>query len=116
MNQPIITSSDITWAVQSGMRNWDERIKTVIGRLHLADAYLARINVGDWEQRQEKREWLKTRVGPLVREADPAAILGDPGLIGLVRELFGERGVMRLRDRVKQCATPNDATPTTPTS
>ena len=78
MNQPVTTSSDITWAVQSGMRQWDERVKTVIGRLHLCDAYLARINVGDWEQRQEKREWLKTRVGPLVREADPAAVIGDP--------------------------------------
>ena len=101
MNQPVTTSSDITWAVQSGMRQWDERVKTVIGRLHLCDAYLARINVGDWEQRNERRDWLRNIVGSILREqADPAQVLGDPNLVGMVRDLFGEKGVMRLRARV----------------
>ena len=102
MNNPVTTSTDISYASQAGMKHWDEKIGTVIGRLHLADAYLARITVGDWQQRRERTEWLKGQVGPLVREADPAAILGDPNLCGMVRELFGERGVQRLRDRVKQ--------------
>lgn len=110
MNNPVTTSSDITYASQAGMKHWDEKVGTVIGKLHLADAYLARITVGDWQQRREKTEWLKGQVGPLVREADPAAILGDSGLTGLVRSLWGEAGVTRLRDKVKTCATPNDAT------
>ena len=114
MNNPLTTSSDISWATQSCIKHWDEKIGTVIGRLHLADAYLARITVGDWQQRRERMDWLKMQIGPLVREADPAAIIGDPGLTGMVRQLWGEPGVTRLRDKVARCATPNDATTTTP--
>jgi hypothetical protein len=114
MNNPITTSSDISYASQAGMKHWDEKVGTVIGKLHLADAYLARITVGDWQQRREKTEWLKGYIGPLVRQADPAAILGDSGLTGLVRSLWGEPGVTRLRDKVKACATPNVETTTMP--
>ena len=114
MNNPLTTSSDISWASQAAIKHWDEKIGTVIGRLQLADAYLARITVGDWQQRRERTEWLKGYVGPLVREADPAAILGDPGLVGMVRQLWGEPGVTRLRDKVARCATPNAETTTTP--
>lgn len=114
MNNPVTTSTDISYASQAGMKHWDEKVGTVIGRLHLADAYLARITVGDWQQRRERTEWLKGQVGPLVREADPAAILGDPGLTGMVRYLWGEPGISRLRDKVARCATPNAETTTTP--
>ena len=114
MNQPVTTSSDITWAVQSCMRQWDERVKTVIGRLHLCDAYLARISVGEYSQRAERTDWLKGYIGPLIRQADPKAIVGDPHLTGMVRQLWGEAGVTRLRDKVAACATPNAETTTTP--
>lgn len=114
MNNPVTTSSDISYASQAGMKHWDEKVGTVIGQLHLADAYLARITVGDWQQRREKTEWLKSYIGPLVRQADPAEVLGDPGLTGMVRQLWGEPGVTRLRDKVKTCATPNAGTTTTP--
>ena len=116
MNNPLTTSSDITWASQAAIKHWGEKIGTVIGRLQLADAYLARITVGDWQQRRERTEWLKGYVGPLVREADPVAILGDPGLVGMVRQLWGEAGVTRLRDKVAKCDTPNAGTTTTPKS
>jgi hypothetical protein len=114
MNNPVTTSSDISYASQAGMKHWDEKIGTVIGRLHLADAYLARITVGDWQQRRERTEWLKGQIGPLVRQTDPKEILGDPGLTGLVRSLWGEAGISRLRDKVAACATPNVETTTTP--
>ena len=110
MNNPVTTSTDISYASQAGMKHWDEKVGTAIGKLLLADAYLARITVGDWQQRRERTDWLKGQVGPLVRGADPALVLGDPGLTGLVRHLWGEPGVTRLRDKVKACATPNDAT------
>lgn len=113
MNNPVTTTTDISYASQAGMRHWDEKAQTVIGRLLLADAYLARICVGDWQQRRERTDWLKMQIGPLVREADPAAILGDPGLTGMVRQLWGEPGVARLRDKVAKCATPNVETTTT---
>ena len=114
MNQPLTTSSDISYITQACMRQWDKDITTVIGKLKLADAYLARITVGDWQQRKERMEWLKGQIGPMVREADPVAVLNDPGLVGMVRHLWGERAVTRLRDKVASCATPNVGTPTTP--
>ena len=86
------------------MRYWDEVKGDVIGRLRLADAYLARINVGDWSQRNERREWLKMRVGELIRSAKVEDVLADPHLVGMVRDLYGERGVIRLRDRVANSA------------
>jgi hypothetical protein len=82
------------------MRYWDEVKGDVIGRLRLADAYLARINVGDWSQRNERREWLKMRVGELIRAAEPKDVVGDPNLVGMVRDLFGEKGVARLKARI----------------
>ena len=99
LNNPVTTSSDTTWASQANMRYWDEVKGTVIGRLRLADAYLARINVGDWHQRGERRDWLKMKVGELIRTADPKEVVGDPHLVGMVRDLFGEKGVMRLKER-----------------
>jgi hypothetical protein len=86
------------------MRYWDEVKGDVIGRLRLADAYLARINIGEWSQRNERREWLKMRVGELIRAAKAEDVLGDPSLVGMVRDLYGERGVIRLRDRVANSA------------
>ena len=99
MNQPVTTSSDISYASQAAMRHWDEVKGTVMGRLHLAAAYLARIHVGDWSDRREKMDWLKGYIGPTIREANPAEVLGDSHLVGMVRELFGEKGVTRLRDK-----------------
>jgi hypothetical protein len=112
MNNPVTTSSDISWAAQANIKMWEER-RDVIGRLHLADAYLARISVGEYSQRAERTDWLKGYIGPLMRQADPKAVLGDPHLTGMVRQLWGEAGVIRLRDKVAACATPNDATTTT---
>ena len=99
MNNPLTTSSDISWAAQANIKMWEER-QDVIGRLHLADAYLARISVGEWSDREIRKDWLKGQVGPLIREADPKDVLGDPNLCGMVRELFTERGVTRLRDKL----------------
>jgi hypothetical protein len=104
LNNPVTTSTDTTWASQANMRYWDEVKGDVIGRLRLADAYLARINIGEWSQRNERREWLKMRVGELIRAAKAEDVLGDPSLVGMVRDLYGERGVIRLRDRVANSA------------
>lgn len=114
MNQPLTTTSDISWITQSCMRRWDERISTPIGKLHLAAALLARIGVGEWSDREIRKDWLKGQVGPLIREAHPKDVFGDPGLRGMVRELFGERGVTRLRDKVLACDSTNAETSTIP--
>jgi hypothetical protein len=60
------------------------------------DAVLCRVTDPDEVER------LKGRVGELIRETDPAAILGDPHLVTMVRWLFSEKGLVRLRERAKQ--------------
>jgi hypothetical protein len=47
MNNPVTVSSDISWASQANVRYWESVKHTPFGRLRLADAYLARIGVGD---------------------------------------------------------------------
>jgi hypothetical protein len=84
-----ITSSDITWASQANMKMWEELRGTPLGR----------IIVGDFSQRAERMDWLKSYIGPLIREVEPRAILGDSHLCGMVRQLWGERGVQKLRDK-----------------
>jgi len=81
--------------------HWDKfTLPTALGKLKLADALLARYTVRqDEPQHEERMQWLREQVGPLVREADAKAVWGDPSLRGLVRSLFGEKGAERLRAR-----------------
>jgi len=69
-----------------------------IGRLRYCDAVLARLRV---QKDTERVESLKATVAGLLREADPVEVLAEPHIIGMILELFGERGVRRIRDRSK---------------
>ena len=74
---------------QSCQRMWDELVReSPLNRLRYLDARLAARAVIDRE-----------RVAQLVREAGAKAVLSDPDAVGLVRQLWGERAVERLRDR-----------------
>jgi len=102
MNNPVTNSSDISWSSQANMRYWESVKDTPFGKLRLADAYLARIGVGDWQQRQERTSWLKNYVGDILRSLDDATeAYGDPHIRGRVRELWGEPGVTKLKARCK---------------
>jgi hypothetical protein len=70
---------------------WNELVQqSPLNRLRFYDAQLARgIEVN------------KDRVAELIREVGPAAVLSDRDVIGLVRQLWGERAVERLRERAK---------------
>lgn len=63
-------------------------------RLRLLDARYARLDPNGLD-------FFKGEVGDAIRAADPKAVLGDPHLVGLIRALWGERGVIKLRDRAK---------------
>lgn len=80
-----------TLDTQSCQRMWDEMLReSPLNRLRFLDARLAagaRID--------------KDRVAELVREAGAAAVLADRDATGLVRQLFGELGVKRLKDRAR---------------
>jgi hypothetical protein len=102
MNNPVTNSSDISWSSQANMRYWENAITTPFGKLRLADAYLARIGVGDWQQRAERTSWLKNYVGDILRSLDDATeAYGDPHVRSMVRELWGENGVNKLKAKCK---------------
>jgi hypothetical protein len=82
---------------RQAMAGWEQSFKEgSLQRLRYLDAVLCRVTDPDEVER------LKGRVGELIRETDPAAILGDPHLVTMVRWLFSEKGLVRLRERAKQ--------------
>lgn len=85
-------------AVRSSADHWASAVtENPLNRLRLLDAKLARPGVDV--------EAIKARAGELIRELGAAKVLTDPDCIGLVRQLFGQRGVDRLRERAKECAS-----------
>lgn len=70
---------------------WNSAVQeSPLNRLKFYDAQLARgVEVN------------RDRVAELIREAGAAAVLSDRDTIGLVRQLWGERAVEKLRARAK---------------
>lgn len=84
-------------AINSSADYWATAItENPLNRLRLLDAKLARPGVNV--------ESIKARAGELIRELGAAKVLTDPDCVGLVRQLFGQRGVDRLRERAKENA------------
>jgi hypothetical protein len=78
-------------------RAWGKQEPTPLHRLKLCDAYLARLTMRE----ADKDAWdrLRDAAAAAIRDADPKDVLNDPHLVGMVRHLFGERGLGRLRNR-----------------
>lgn len=89
-----IVSHNLDYSLQANQRAWDDLVRqSPLNRLRFYDAQLARgIDVN------------RDRVAELVREAGAAAVLSDRDAIGLVRQLWGERAVERLRERARTTA------------
>ena len=84
-------------AINSSADYWATAVtENPLNRLRLLDAKLARPGVDV--------ESIKARTGELIRELGAAKVLTDPDCVGLVRQLFGQRGVDRLRERAKESA------------
>jgi len=80
------------FAVASSVEYWATAVtENPLNRLRLLDAKLARPGVDI--------ESIKVRAGELIREIGAAQVLSDPDCVGLVRQLFGEKGVTRLKER-----------------
>lgn len=102
-------SARFSWLNTSNAQDWDRSLKAtpIIAKLLLADALLARY---DAESDQgsvllaEKREWLKTRVAELLREADAGEVLNTYALKRLVLRLFSGGGIRRLEQRRAEAA------------
>jgi hypothetical protein len=79
-------------AVKNATEYWSQAVtENPLNRLRLLDARLARPGVDI--------ESIKARAGELIREIGAAEVLSDPDCVGLVRQLFGEKGVTRLKER-----------------
>jgi hypothetical protein len=80
------------WAAKA----WGKQEPTPLHRLRLCDAYLARLTFSDDKDAIER---LRDAAAAALRIADAIEVLNDPHLVGMVRQLFGERGLGRLRER-----------------
>jgi len=78
-------------------RIWGKQEPTPIHRLKLCEAYLARLTMR--EPDADAMERVKDAAAAAIRDADPKEVIGNPHLAGMVRQLFGERGLERLRKR-----------------
>ena len=79
-------------------RRWGKLEPTPLNRLKLCEAYLARLTLSDPPDR-DAVERLRDAAAAALRIADAIEVLNDPHLVGMVRQLFGERGLGRLRNR-----------------
>ena len=85
------------WLIKQSAAAWNRAVlESPLQRLRYYDARLARAGFsGD----PAEREQVKTRVAELIRETGAATVLTDPDVVSMIRELFGEKGVQRLKDR-----------------
>lgn len=79
-------------------RQWGKLEPTPLNRLKLCEAYLARLTLSDPPDR-DAVERLRDAAAAALRIADAIEVLNDPHLVGMVRHLFGEKGLARLRSR-----------------
>jgi hypothetical protein len=94
-SQPEVKSShNLEQQLHSNQMMWDQSVReSPLNRLRYYDALLARgVDIN------------RERVAELVREAGAVAVLSDPDAIGLVRQLWGEKAIMRLKDRARASA------------
>ena len=84
-------SHNLEHQLHSNQAMWNSAVReSPLNRLKFYDAQLARgVEVN------------RDRVAELIREAGAAAVLSDRDTVGLVRQLWGERAVERLRARAK---------------
>jgi hypothetical protein len=80
-------------------RGWDKLEPTPLNRLKLCEAYLARLTISPDADALER---LRDSTAAALRSADAAEVLGHPHLMSMVRQLFGERGLNKLKKREVQ--------------
>lgn len=81
-------------------RSWNSVLDEPMTKLKLADALLARYQLDqDTPEYHDKIDWLRGRFAELLREVDASEVLGDPHLRATVVQLWGDRGLVRLKTR-----------------
>jgi len=82
---------------------WDKYgLRDDLGRLKLCDALLARYTVrSDEIGHAERMEWLRNRVAEALREVPAQPVTNEPSLMSMIRCLWGEKGVYRIKARAE---------------
>jgi hypothetical protein len=85
------------WAAKQSAAAWEKAVReSPLQRLRYYDALLARAG---FSSDPAERGRVKDRVAQLIREVGAISVLSDPDVVSMVRELFGEKGVQRLKER-----------------
>lgn len=82
---------------------WDKYgLRDDLGRLKLCEALLARYTLrSDEIGHGERMEWLRNRVAEALREVPAQPVTNEPSLMSMIRSLWGEKGVYRIKARAE---------------
>ena len=88
------------WMQSQALKSAQAIAQTPIGALRMLDAVYARLLFQQEEPSfPERLEAFRDRVASALAAAPAKDAAGDPHILTMVRGLWGERGVNRLRDR-----------------
>ena len=88
--------SQFTAQNERAASHWESSTNT-LDKLLLCESLLARYTVTGQCGDQDKMDSLREITAKHIRAAKPLEVLGNPHTIGLVRSLYGERGIRRLQ-------------------
>lgn len=97
-----VAADDVRFEHQTreNSKMWEELARDSIGKLRQIDAMLARLQFQhDDPNFLEKLSGLREMAARHLRDCDAKLAYGDPHIRAMVRELWGEAGVNRLRER-----------------
>lgn len=95
--------ADWQWKIHNAEKGARLSAADPIGELRMLDAVLARLTFQqDDPSYAERFERLKSVVAEKIAAADPAKVLGDPHVRGMVLQLWNDRGVRRLQARIEK--------------
>jgi hypothetical protein len=97
-----IAADDANWqyTVKAAEKGASITAADPIGELRMLDAVLGRLTFQqDDPSYAERLERLKSVIAEKIAAADPAKVLGDPHVRGMVLQLWNDRGIQRLKAR-----------------
>lgn len=84
-------------------RFWREFTQDPIGDLRMMDAVLARITINRYDEAySERMSAFREKLAEKIAAADATKVYGDPHLRSMVMQVWGDRGVNRLKARMQK--------------
>jgi hypothetical protein len=84
-------------------RFWREFTQDPIGDLRMMDAVLARITINRYDEAYtERMSAFREKLAEKIAAADATKVYGDPHLRSMVMQIWGDRGINRLKARIEK--------------